>query len=240
MGNYYFLAPSFPPIALRDRPDITFNELKARLAINLSKKDLSLSQLLMRFTDICNIRNLFLEEPIDIRGTLSEKELDEALLVRAGLPDYVFDFLDQFEKTHDRIRNFSALLSRFFNEEIPHLKGFIKKYFTFEREWRLVMVGLRAKQIGRDVTRELQFEDFTDPLVAQILAQKDADRYEPPMEYTELSELMTATYHDAWEEHKAFAEYRFRKIEEMAEGDLFFHRPDSVLHGAAYDNRTVE
>lgn len=83
------------------------------------------------------------------------------------------------------------------------------------------MVGLRAKQIGRDVTRELQFEDFADPLVAQILAQKDADRYEPPMEYTELSELVTATYHDAWEEHKAFAEYRFRKIEEMAEGAQF-------------------
>ncbi len=96
MGNYYFLAPSLPPIALRDKPDISFNELKGRLVVNLSKKDLALSQLLMRFTDICNIRNLFMEEPIDTRGTLSEKELDEALLVRAGLPDYVFDFLDQF------------------------------------------------------------------------------------------------------------------------------------------------
>ena len=221
MGNYYFLAPSLPPLVLRDRPEITFEELKVRLAANLDKGDKKLADLLMRFTDICNIRHLFTEEPIDPRGTLSEKQLDEALLVRSGLPDYVFDFLDQFEKTQDRIRQFSALLARFFQEEIPHLNGFLKKYFTFEREWRLVLVGLRSKQMGRDVARELQFEDFADPFVAQILAQKDADRYEPPAEYSELSDLMTATYPDAWEQHKAFFEYRFKKVEEMVEGSLF-------------------
>lgn len=221
MGNYFFLAPSLPPLLLRDRPDLSFEELKVRLAVNLDKSDLELARTLMRFTDICNIRNLFMEEPIDSRGTMSEKELDEALLVRAGLPDYVFEFLDQFEKTQDRIRQFSALLARFFQEEIPRLKGFLKKYFTFEREWRLVLVGIRAKQLGRDLARELQFEDFADPFVAQILAQKDADRYEPPVEYSELSELIVATYPDAWEQHKAFAEYRFKKVEEMAEDSLF-------------------
>lgn len=221
MGNYYFLAPSLPSLILRDKPEMTFEELKARLDVNLSKQDRSLAQLLMRFTDICNIRNLFMEEPIDPRGTLSEKQLDEALLVRSGLPEYVFEFLDQFERIQDRIRQFSALLARFFQEELPQLKGFLNRYFTFEREWRLVLVGLRAKQMGRDLTRELQFEETTDPFVVQILAQKDTDRYEPPMEYAELSELMAATYPDAWEQHKAFAEYRFRKVEEMVEGSLF-------------------
>ncbi len=221
MDNYFFLAPSLPPLLLRDKPDLSFEELRLRLTVNLDKSDLILAKTLMRFTDICNICNLFMEEPIDSRGTMSEKELDEALLVRAGLPDYVFEFLDQFEKTQDRVRQFSALLARFFQEEIPRLKGFLKKYFTFEREWRLVLVGIRAKQIGRDIARELQFEDFADPFVAQILAQKDADRYDPPMEYSELSQLITATYPDAWEQHRAFAEYRFKKIEEMVEDSQF-------------------
>ena len=41
------------------------------------------------------------------------------------------------------------------------------------------------------------------------------------MEYSELSDLMIATYPDAWEQHKAFAEYRFKKVEEMAEEAVF-------------------
>lgn len=221
MGNYYFLAPSLPPLILRDKPELSFEDLKARLSVNLSKSDMKQASLLMRFTDICNIRSLFLEEPIDPRGTLSEKELDEALLVQAVLPQYVFDFLDQFEKIQDRIRNFSGLLAKFFQEEIPQLKGFLKNYFVFEREWRLVLTALRCKQLGRDVAKELQFEDFADPFVAQILAQKDSDRYEPPMEYSELPELISASYPDAGELHKAFAEYRFKKIKEMSESSLF-------------------
>jgi predicted transport protein len=221
MGNYYFLAPSLPPLMLRNRPDITFEELKARLRVNLNKEDEQLAKTLMRFTDVNNIRNLLMEEPIDSRGSMTEKELDEALLIRSGLPDYVFDFLDQFEKTQERIRNFSALSAQFFQEEIPRQKGFLKRYFTFEREWRLVLVGIRSKQLGRDLTKELQFEDLNDPFVAQILAQRDADRYEPPTEYQELRELIQASYPDAWEQHKAFAAYRFQKVEEIAEGSIF-------------------
>ncbi len=79
-------------------PEITFEELIARLEINLSKEDLEKTNVLRRFVDINNIRALLMEEAIDPRGNLNEKELDEALLVHAVLPDYVFDFLDQFEK----------------------------------------------------------------------------------------------------------------------------------------------
>jgi hypothetical protein len=221
MRNYYFVAPSLPPLSLKEKPEITFAELMWRLQINLSKSDLEKAKLLSRFVDICNIRALLMEEPIDPRGNLSEKELDEALLVQMHLPSYVFDFLSQFEKVPDRIKNFSGLLARFFNEEIPKQKGFLRDYLTFEREWRLVLVGLRAKQLGRDLAKELQFEDPTDPLVAHLLAQKDSDRYDPPMEYMEIKEILASCKGDPWAENKAFAEYRFRKIEEIAEGKLF-------------------
>jgi hypothetical protein len=114
------------------------------------------------------------------------------------------------------------LLAWFFNHEIPKRKGFLRAYLTFEREWRLVLLALRAKQLGRDVAKELQFEDPTDPLVAHILAQKDSETYDPPLEYVELKELIASCYADPWAEHRAFAEYRFRKIDEIAEkGELF-------------------
>ena len=219
--NYYFVAPSLPPLSCQDKPEITFEELVIRLSVCLSKRDLEQTVVLRRFVDMYNIRALQMEEPIDSRGNLNEKDLDEALLVHFVLPDYVFEFLDQFEKVSDKIRNFPGLLARFFNEEIPKRKGFLHDYLKFERECRLVLVGLRAKQLGRDVAQELQFEDPTDPLVAHILAQKDSDRYDPPAEYADLKELIASCCMDPWAEHKVFAEYRFRKIEEIAKGDLF-------------------
>lgn len=221
MLNYYFVVPSLPPLSVHERPEITFEELMSRLEINLSKQDLEKTIVLRRFVDIHNIRALLMEEPIDPRGNLNEKELDEALLVHAVLPDYVFDFLDQFEKMADKIRNFHGLLARFFNEEVPKQKGFLHRYLIFEREWRLVLLALRAKQLNRDVAKELQFEDPTDPLIAHILAQKDSEIYEPSPEYAELKELIASCYADPLAEHRAFAEYRFRKIAELAENKLF-------------------
>jgi hypothetical protein len=221
MRNYFFVVPSLPPLSLRERPELSFEDLMVRLSMNLSKSDLEKIKVLRRYVDIYNIRALLMEEPIDPRGNLNEKELDEALLVQAGLPDYVFEFLGQFEKVSDKIKNFSGLLTRYFNEEIPKQKGFLRKYLVFERECRLVLLALRAKQLGRDVVKELQFEDPTDPLVAHILAQKDSDRYDPPAEFQDLKELIASCYPDPWAENKAFAEYRFKKIDEIAEGKLF-------------------
>ena len=221
MRQYYFVVPSLPPLSMHDRPEITFDELMTRLGISLTKSDLEKVKVLRLFVDICNIRALLMEEDIDPRGNLNEKELDEAMLVHAMLPDYVFEFLDQFERVSDKIKNFSGLLALYFNTEIPKSTGFLKEYLTFEREARLVLVALRAKQLGRDVAKELQFEEPTDPLVAQILAQKDSDSYDPPAEFLALKELIASSYTDPWLENKAFAEYRFKKIGQISEGKLF-------------------
>lgn len=221
MGNYYFLAVSLPPLVIRGHPELPFEELRPRLEVNLNREDLKKAQVLLQFNDICNIRSLLMEEPIDPRGNLSEKELDEAMLVHGVLPPYVFEFLEQFDNVNERIKNFTGLVARFFSYEIARQTGFLKRYFIFEREWRLVLAALRAKHLGRDIARELQFEDFDDPLVAQILAQKDAAQYDPPQEYEELKEMILSCSGDPWQEHKAFMEYRFRKIEEMVEGTSF-------------------
>lgn len=221
MRNYYFVVASLPPLFLREQSEIAFAEFMTRLEINLNKQDLEKTKVLRRFVDIYNIRALLMEEPVDPRGNLNEKELDEALLVQAILPNYIFEFLGQFEKVPDKLKNFYGLLARFFNEEIPVQKGFLRRYLVFERECRLVLVAIRAKQLGRDVAKELQFEDPMDPFVAHILAQKDSPTYDPPFEYAELKDLIASSYADPWAEHKAFEEYRFRKIEEFAEHNTF-------------------
>lgn len=221
MANYYFLAASLPPLYLDKKPELSFAELKERLVLNLNRRDYEKTVVLRRFIDLTNIRSLLLEEPIDPRGNLDEKALDEALLIRNILPSYVFDFLDRYENVSDQVKHFSGLLSLFFLEEIPHQKGFLRKYLSFEHEWRLVATALRAKQYGKDLIRELQFEDFGDPLVAQILAQKDAAHYEPPFEYLDLKEKLSSCGTDPWLQYRVFAEYRFVKIEEMIDHPLF-------------------
>jgi len=221
MGNYYFLAPSLPPLVFGMKVELSSERLASMLEINLSKEDFAKLTVLRRYVDLQNIRSLISEEDIDPRGNLNEKELDEALLIRNNLPEYVFDFLNRYESVAEKVRNFSSLLVTYFHEEIPKQKGFMKRYLSFEREWRLVMLTLRAKKMHKDVTQALQFEDFADPLVAQILAQKDSDSYDPPSEYQELKEIFLSCGSDPWLQNKTIAEWRFHKIDELVQQPLF-------------------
>lgn len=221
MANYYFLAASLPPIALGEKPDLSFEELISRLDINIEKKDLQKTVIFRRWIDLNNIRALYLEDAIDPRGNLSEKELDQALLLQDGLPQYVFDFLDRFESVEQKLRAFPGLLAAYFREEIPSLDGFLKRYLEFERSWRLVLMGIKAKELGRDLTQELQFEDLRDPLVMDLLAQKDSFTYDPPPEFLTLKEKYLACGPDPFLQFKEVAKWRFQQIEELATEPLF-------------------
>jgi len=116
MNNYYFVAPSLPTLVLGEAPEVTFEEVIHRLEMNLDRKDLKKVQVLRLFIDLHNIRSLYMQQPLDLHGNLNEKELDEALLVEADLPEYVFDFLGQFEETSDAAKHFFGLLSRYYSE----------------------------------------------------------------------------------------------------------------------------
>lgn len=221
MKNYYFVAPSLPPLALDQAPEITFEELMNRLQLNLSRNDLRQVEVLRLAVDLSNIRALYSHQPIDPRGNLSEKELDDALLAEADLPQYVFEFLDQFEENEEKARHYFGLLSRYYSEEGGKAQGFLKQLLTFQREVRLVLAAMRAKKLKRDVLKEFQFEDFTDPLVAHILAQRDMESYDPPLEYQDLKDKVLAAGEDPLEQYKAVIGYELDRIEEMTGYPLF-------------------
>lgn len=221
MGNYYYIASLLPPLEFPIRPDVSFSVLQPTLELNLSKEDLKKVRTLRLFVDLCNIRPLLQEEEIDLRGNLGEKDLEEALLGETFFPEYVFDFLKEHETLAEKLRGFPALLSLFFREEIPNQEGFLKEFFEFERQWRLVVLAIRAKSMHRDFLKELQFEDLHDPFVMQILIQKDAEQYVPPLEYKEIQEVLQACGPDPWQQNKALALYRFNQIGRMMEKPQF-------------------
>ncbi len=219
--NYYFLAASLPPLVLGERVDLTFDELIARIQMNVGGEDLEKTVVFRRWIDLNNIRSLYLEDTIDSKGNLDEKQLDQALLLQEDLPEYVFDFLNRFETTEQKLRFFSGIFSTYFQEEISKQKGFLKRYLTFERDWRLVIMAIKAKELRHDLIYELQFEDGKDPFIAHILAQKDAVSYEPPLEFVSLKEKYFSCGPDPWQQFRMISSWRFKQIEELVEEPLF-------------------
>ncbi|OGN65133.1 MAG: hypothetical protein A3E80_02305 [Chlamydiae bacterium RIFCSPHIGHO2_12_FULL_49_9] len=218
MANYYFLITALPPLKLGIKPEISFKEAKELFDLNLAERDKKLVQHLLRPIDLSNIRALWMGLPIDDRGNFDEKEIEEALLVQGEVPEYLAEFLERYESIADRLRYFSSLYASLYRREF---KGFLGKYYRFQREFRLVLTALRSKQFKRDISRELQFEDPRDPIVAEILAQKDAPDYSPAPEYEDLKTVFMETVSDPQKLHFALLEYQFDRIEEMEEPQDF-------------------
>ncbi|HRD55412.1 MAG TPA: DUF2764 family protein [Parachlamydiaceae bacterium] len=215
MAQYVFTAASLPPLRIGEPPEISFEELEILLSENLLPKDYAQVKILRGFYDLLNIRALWKGEPLDRHGNLNENDLEEALLEHAHLPSFVLRFLDEYKTKEERIRYFPLLISEFFKEEAKNADPFLKEYLEFERRLQLVLLGFRAKKLGRSLEKELQFEDPDEDLIAQILAQKDAPHFEPPEGFEDLKAIFHAYQDMPIKLYQALSEYRFEKIEEM-------------------------
>lgn len=231
--NYYFLGSSLPDLQLGAPPELGFNELMHLLKANLSEEDYAKVMVIRRFYDIENLRALWKGEELDKWGNLDPNELEDALLTHSDFIElpYIDDFLIRYNDVEERLSYFSMLVSGYYADELPRAKGFLFDYLTFEREWRLVLTAFRAKELKRNILKELQWEDADDVTVAQIVAQKDASRYEPPFEYSDLKPLFEAHKHEPFEQYQALCHYRFEKINEMAGFESF--SIDGILAFAA-------
>lgn len=217
MTKYYFVGTLLPSLSFDVPPEMSFARLGQVLQDNLTHRDYDKVLVIRRFFDIFNLRSLWLGEPLDPRGELDELSLEEAIANRAGLPDFIYEFLDAHEKTEDRVRHFPFLLAKFFKSAESLNDPFLRSYINFERELRLVLIGFRAKKLGRDLSVELQYEDPEEDLIAQLLAQKDAKSYEPPEKYRELKVLFEKYGDDPLALQRALDEYRFETIDNLVD-----------------------
>ena len=198
-----------------------YEELRFLLGINVHGADRGKVRSIGTYFDLQNMFAHWIGNEVTPYGNLDEEALEEALVTGVGLPDYVVSFLEKYQETAERVALFPKLVADFFNEEISRTSGFVKTFLEFERSTRLVLTALRAKELGRDVVRELQFEDPNDDLVAQILAQKDAKAYEPPARWEDLKAYWDAHKESPMDLFQAQARYRFETIEELLGVDLF-------------------
>ncbi len=221
MGDYYFIISAFPPLALGSKPEMSYEQVRDMLLLNLSTQDWKQVVLFQRQVDIRNIRALWLDEPLSLRGNFGEKELEEALLIRDSLPSYVGAFLDRYESQEERLRYFPSLFASLYRETLPEMKGFILHYYQVGREIRLVTTALRAHEAKRDLIREFQFEDPEDPFVAQLLAQKDMSEPVVPKEYEDLKIAFLENKTEPKKLFRAVLQLTFSRIEELETGRFF-------------------
>lgn len=188
---------------------------------NLGSADLEKVKAIQSYIDLINIQKLLKKEEIDHRGNLNEKELDEAFVNQEGLPRYLFEFLEEHQEVSEQLRHYSKILITYFKVMEKKYQGFLKGYFRFEREWRVLLARYRAKKLGMDPMTQLQHEDFHDPLVAEVLAQKDSPYFEFPFEYVELGEKLKDSTGKPDEEYRVMAEFRFHRIGEEIQDHPF-------------------
>ncbi len=221
MTQYYFLSTILPVLELGLPPELNFDEFLTLLEDNLPSKDKAKADLIRSLYDIYNIRAFWKDEPLDHWGNLDRNELEEALLTHEGsLPNYVFDFLKTYERLDDRLRYFPVLFATYFEEAFKANKGFLRAYAQFERNLRLTLTAYRARQLGRDLSIELQMHDPEENIIAQLLAQKTAKTFEPPEGFEDLKSILKENV-SPFALQKALLEYRFNKLEEFVGLDIF-------------------
>lgn len=219
--NDYFLGTILPDINFEEKPEITLKEYFQLMRDNLSQRDYEKIIRVRYFYDIANLLAYWKGMPFDPIGNLDFGELEEALVTRLGLPDYVYEYIDRYKTLEEKIVHYPELLSLYYRQELAQANGPIKVFLTLERDLRLILVALRAKKLKRDVAGELQYENPEDPLVAQILEQRANEGYEPPEEYAPLKKIFLDYSDEPMALHKAVQKYKFDKINEILNLDFF-------------------
>lgn len=221
MSKHYFVAAALPAVILGRPPEISFSDFMTLLRENFSSEEMRCVEAIRSLIDIYNIAAFLKGQSLDPRGSVTQLDIEEALSTQAGLSDYILEFFQSHGELEEQLRAHGELVVRYFQVEIPKARGFLREYLKFEREWRLVMIGFRAAKLGREIARELQWEDPADPLVAHLLAQQHAKSFEPPEEYERLKRIFESHQDDPWDLQMALERYRFERVSEMIELETF-------------------
>jgi len=228
MKKYYFLCCFIPYLDWKIKPEISFDELSRILKWHLSDKDKKFLEIFKQYIDIKNIKAFLENLNLDPRGNLDEKSLKQSFLVEDFFPYLVFDFLKKYTNVEDRLKNFSILLSNFLNYQIINVKSsFLHFFFKMEREIRVVLTALRARDLRKDIMEELFFEDYRDPFIHFIFSQKGNENLEIPKEYIPLKELFLKNKDHPKKLEIALLKFKFFK--NIEESKKYFFTIDQIL-----------
>jgi hypothetical protein len=209
MSRFYIYG-ALPPLDFGAMPEISSRALNELFELNLSKLDLKKVEVLKLWIDIMNIYGLFRNLSFDSRGNYSKSTIKALIANEEDLPPYVLEFFQTYENEEDRRKYFPKIIALYFSEEKKNSSGFLHKFLAFEQDMRILLAGYRAKKLGIDLAKELQFADLDDPIVNIVLMQKDqSGQFQFPIEYSDLEDAIRQAGDDPSLQYDAVARYRF-------------------------------
>lgn len=221
MHYYYFLETALPPLEFPDKPQISFDQILHLYDQNLSKKDLKSVAFLRKYFDFQNIKALKLHDSFNSYGFLNKEELKKALGDVLYFGEEIYDFFKKAQEDDSKALFFPQIFSQFLDQQAHASHGFLKWFFAFEKNYRLILCAFRCKNLKRDITQELFFEDPLDPIVSEIFSQKDSPHFDSPQGYEDLAEVLQLSHGSPKGQYYALYEYRFRKVKQKIEQGSF-------------------
>lgn len=214
MNRIYFLATSLPSLHMNQPPEMGFDELQFMMSEHFSAFSMDKVKNLRMLTDIDNLLHFLNDESLDPRGNLTEAELEEAITHEMFFPEFVYDFLVKYSTKEDRVLHFDQLYKAFFDEKIDNESGFVRDYYLFERNLRLVLAAHRALKMGEDLVEVFKEQDLQDSFVMELLTQKDQKQLQFPMEFADLQNQL-ARSQTPIEDYQAVEGFRLEAYERL-------------------------
>ncbi|AGW39056.1 hypothetical protein CPE2_0651 [Chlamydia pecorum W73] len=227
MTQYYFLSSFLPSQQPEASPVFSIDILDDLFDLNLSSKDLHYYTVLKRFFDFENFAFFWADKPLPFSfGTVTQENVASLVRYQQWTEDYEFeeffkDFLLAYRTPKERLKEFSSLVREFLTYYQNSSSQFLREYFTFKQQLRVVLAGFRAKVLHLDVSYLLRNEDSSDPVVLQVLMQKDAPNYELPQEFSDLKDLLADYGRLPHTLHRTLLLYEFHKLEEFYRNAYF-------------------
>jgi hypothetical protein len=218
----YFIVSSLPSLEFGSKPDISSEQLFSLFDLNLDKKGEEMIKSMRLWIDLSNIQRLLTNKEFDQRGSLVRVALENLLEEAYGLPEYVFEFFATFETDDLRKWNFPWLIAKYFEEEEQKWNGTMGKFIRFEHEWRVLLTAYRAKRMGRNIQKELRFENEANLMVRTALLQSEGSgRFIFPYEYQDLEKELLSVGPNPLKQNEIIAKYRYNFYTEYTHEDPF-------------------
>lgn len=196
MNNHIFLGIFLPPLTFDAPPEMTFEDLRFYLNLNLSATEQKILKEIFSFFDLENVRSWVLQQPMTVRGSMPHETLKDKLDEgKTGIAS-VDKFLALYPSQEERVLNLHMLSKMHIKSGCSEAHPFLRKYFFLENTFRRILSTFRAE------TSLSPFE-----LTQEELSSR---------RYRELYAIWQKRGH-SYDIEKSIAQWKFLEVERMGE-----------------------
>ena len=216
--NYYYLVAGLPDIILeQNKLSFSLAEFRETLSTHLHADDYLLVEKLFLPSDNRNILNMMLKNigEFDEAGRFTFDELEEEIKEPETLPAYLKTFISNFKENQPLNADMSweDQLSTLYYDYTENVNnGFLKEWFSFERDIRNIFTGFTARRHKIQIENRL----IGDNLVTQAIRKSNARDFGLTSEFPYVEKLIQINENpNLLEREKAIDQLKWNFIDEL-------------------------